>query len=397
MPAGSAVKRKRTHYIIVDRDEPPDADAETVEVSKHIVTQKKPKQRPIARVALDVDKAPTTPATSVVPVDKTTSHTSGADVESEDGGHMGGPDLADYADHDMWESEYVDDCLADYADDLSATPQAKKRSRTRIGLNIENCSSMNFFDKTECHIPRLLFAVVGLTMLVIGAKTAHSLSYGARSVSVAVTLDFRCIALRWNDFFFEKTTLTNLGFRIQLGHDGKTCHVPAPASEDITVIHTNGIHSLAADFCGCSQSLPRVVQILRLAWWPATVDRPQTAVTFATLDLFHNLTLQSKMNVFDFYWSIAHLTDNIGIEDLKYRYTELARIVREFRHIMSVKRSGRGHDPSGILGTQPGECAIECPACPQPGRNMAKSYDSITSSDRSSWTPHGLHIVLIQS
>ena len=37
---------------------------------------------------------------------------------------------------------------------------------------------------------------------------------------------------------------------------------------------------------------------------------------------------------------------------------------------MMLKRAGRGHDASGAVGTKLGECAVLCPACPQPGKNM---------------------------
>lgn len=45
-------------------------------------------------------------------------------------------------------------------------------------------------------------------------------------------------------------------------------------------------------------------------------------------------------------------------------------MVREWRHIKMLKRSGRGHDPNGVKNTKEGECAVTCPACPQPGKNL---------------------------
>lgn len=38
------------------------------------------------------------------------------------------------------------------------------------------------------------------------------------------------------------------------------------------------------------------------------------------------------------------------------------------------KRGGRGHDPSGVAGTKPGELAVECPACPQPDQNLPTDW-----------------------
>lgn len=40
-----------------------------------------------------------------------------------------------------------------------------------------------------------------------------------------------------------------------------------------------------------------------------------------------------------------------------------------------LKRAGRGHDPAGAAATKVGECAIECPACPHPGRNLPVGWE----------------------
>lgn len=40
-----------------------------------------------------------------------------------------------------------------------------------------------------------------------------------------------------------------------------------------------------------------------------------------------------------------------------------------------LKRAGRGHDPAGVAATAPGELAVECPACPHPGRNLPDGWD----------------------
>ena len=45
-----------------------------------------------------------------------------------------------------------------------------------------------------------------------------------------------------------------------------------------------------------------------------------------------------------------------------------------------LKRSGRGHDPAGIDATQEGECAVECAACPHPGRNLPDGWDKVPAS-----------------
>ena len=54
-------------------------------------------------------------------------------------------------------------------------------------------------------------------------------------------------------------------------------------------------------------------QIIRAGWFPATFDRPQTAFTFESLDTFHELTLQGKTSLYDFYYTVLHKTDNLEL------------------------------------------------------------------------------------
>jgi hypothetical protein len=49
---------------------------------------------------------------------------------------------------------------------------------------------------------------------------------------------------------------------------------------------------------------------------------------------------------------------------------------------MLLKRSGRGHETEGVDGTKPGQCAVECPACPHPGQNMPLDWNEIPECDQ---------------
>jgi hypothetical protein len=97
-----------------------------------------------------------------------------------------------------------------------------------------------------------------------------------------------------------------------LGH--ADCPVSVRASKDFTVIHTNGLHNIAAAFCGCHGAPPRYAQLLLLSWYPATPEFPETAATFDILRLFHFLSVQSKISGDQFYTSIARLSDNSGLD-----------------------------------------------------------------------------------
>ena len=54
-------------------------------------------------------------------------------------------------------------------------------------------------------------------------------------------------------------------------------------------------------------------QLLRAGWFPATFNRPKTAFSFKCLNMFHELTLQAKTPLYNFYHTIVHLTDNLEL------------------------------------------------------------------------------------
>jgi hypothetical protein len=66
----------------------------------------------------------------------------------------------------------------------------------------------------------------------------------------------------------------------------------------------------------------------------------------------------------------------------KERYTEFLRTVRIWEHLLLLKRSGRGHEPEGVEGTEPGQCAVECPVCPHPGRNVPLEWNKAPENTR---------------
>jgi len=50
-------------------------------------------------------------------------------------------------------------------------------------------------------------------------------------------------------------------------------------------------------------------------------------------------------------------------------------MIHEYRNLKMLKRAGRGHDYCGSQATKPGELAVLCAACPQPGMNMAMGWE----------------------
>ena len=54
--------------------------------------------------------------------------------------------------------------------------------------------------------------------------------------------------------------------------------------------------------------------------------------------------------------------------------------IREWRHLKSLKRAGRGHDPSGVNGTREGQLAVPCRACPAPSTNLPADWENVAKA-----------------
>ncbi|KAJ7049988.1 hypothetical protein C8F01DRAFT_1348778 [Mycena amicta] len=76
---------------------------------------------------------------------------------------------------------------------------------------------------------------------------------------------------------------------------------------------------------------------------------------------------------------LESLTDATGVKPPD-RYRIFLRISREYRHLLLLKRGGRGHASSGVSGTSSGELAIRCPACPRPDVNLPEDWENAPAS-----------------
>ncbi|KAG2079415.1 uncharacterized protein F5147DRAFT_785089 [Suillus discolor] len=81
---------------------------------------------------------------------------------------------------------------------------------------------------------------------------------------------------KWTGSSFAALSLKQLRLRVQLGHPiGEECLLPRQAfNDDFTLIHTNGIHEIGLDYCGCDTAQTHTMQLLRAAWFPATTSEP---------------------------------------------------------------------------------------------------------------------------
>lgn len=208
---------------------------------------------------------------------------------------------------------------------------------------------------------------------------------------------FLCLmfAQMWSGGFYQRKSLRELGLSFYLGHGHTPCPSADSAFQKILVIDNHGAHCVKVQFCACKGApgwVEHYRQLLRMQWYPASFQRPRTTFTFDLLDEYHKLTLQGKLNLYDFYTSVMQRYDHCGRKKVivsdptfvtyplcnptpfQHRYHEISRCVRQWRTIMQAKRGGGGHSPPG-LASPPGGFALECPACPQPGRNLPEGWE----------------------
>jgi len=186
----------------------------------------------------------------------------------------------------------------------------------------------------------------------------------------------------WTGSRFVEVSLKSIGLKVQLNHASMHCVNPLPSHAALLVIHTNGIHEVAIQYCGCPRAIPPHIQLLRRGFYPASQKSVKTCATFTLLDLLHKFALASKGSTYDFYRALEKLTNNTGIAVPKLRYRGLFRMTMQWRHLKLLKWGGRGHDPAGVAATKAGELAVLCPSCPRPGINLPENWEDAPAATK---------------
>ncbi|KAF8437114.1 hypothetical protein L210DRAFT_3505436 [Boletus edulis BED1] len=202
--------------------------------------------------------------------------------------------------------------------------------------------------------------------------------------------------------------LSQAGFEVHLGHEGKSCpsrapnkpdlnelpgsgpdewidtdeeYIPsnlrAPNHEDyLTIVDTTGIHYLTINYCRCPDSPPAYMQLFRNKLFPATLDQPWTAFTFHVLDDFIRDNLECGTSGSNYFSKLRCITSNIFPHLVPNRYRELLRVSRIWRLLKLLKWKGFGHRNRK---PKQGELALFCPSCPQPGINCNPTDEEVSS------------------
>jgi len=125
-------------------------------------------------------------------------------------------------------------------------------------------------------------------------------------------------AKHWNGEYFERKGLKELGFRWSLNHGGDDCPYITDGTgvQDLKILDITGIHFLEVGFCRCANHPSFGEQLLGQRLFPATLKRPQTAITINTLRLFHMLNHTARTTPWDFTGTMQRLTDNVDVTQL---------------------------------------------------------------------------------
>ncbi|KAJ6557792.1 hypothetical protein B0H19DRAFT_946380, partial [Mycena capillaripes] len=186
----------------------------------------------------------------------------------------------------------------------------------------------------------------------------------------------------WNGDFWKPSTLSDLGLVYQLGHGGLPCPYPDNTVRKMTVIKAPFIHEVQMCFCKCSRSdyADNLEQLMRNAWYPATVTDPGTCATFESLEAYRLYNVVGNMNVRDFITSLERMTDTTATLIIwQDRYKQFQRMARQWSFLQRLKRAGRAHDPAGVGSTALGELAVRCWACPHDSQNLPDGWRDVDS------------------
>ncbi|KAJ6523687.1 hypothetical protein DFH09DRAFT_1250900 [Mycena vulgaris] len=184
----------------------------------------------------------------------------------------------------------------------------------------------------------------------------------------------------WKVHHWEKTTLSALGLVYQVGHGGMRCLRPAPIVRNMVVIDTTGVHSVKFRYCGCARAdhANNLRQLLRNAWYPASITDPATCATFRVLDLFRMLNVVGNVNAHDFITSLERLTAaavSSGMDKMPDRYKQFIRMARQYAFLQR-------NDAGGLAATALGELMVMCWACPHDGRNLPQDWRDVAPKYR---------------
>ncbi|KAK0472592.1 hypothetical protein IW261DRAFT_1424182 [Armillaria novae-zelandiae] len=162
---------------------------------------------------------------------------------------------------------------------------------------------------------------------------------------------------------FPSRTVVVLDVRIQIlptivSHVGmQDCSVHIPLGSNSLA------HYIQALEC-CSHEHLLAIQLQHAWLFPGTMIEPRMAVTMVALEQFQMLTFMGKILAYEYYHSLARLSDNTGTSTPS-----------EWSFIHLLKQAGIRNNAGGWKVAEPVSCMVDCLACPHPGVNIPVKVD----------------------
>ncbi|KAG1782095.1 hypothetical protein EV702DRAFT_1041810 [Suillus placidus] len=182
--------------------------------------------------------------------------------------------------------------------------------------------------------------------------------------------------------FFEESCLVKTGLVISLGHNGNPCPCQDYKGDDIYLfadadaedaddipgrVDKSGIHTHKIKYYTCADAPTADIQLCQMGLFPASFTQPKTAFTFGVLDDFLLDNLECGMSAMNYYNKLRRMTTSVFPHLVPDHYRELMRVARQWWQLKLLKWNGFGHESKD---RKPGDLALFCPACPQPGINV---------------------------
>ncbi|KAK7047130.1 hypothetical protein VNI00_006795 [Paramarasmius palmivorus] len=192
-----------------------------------------------------------------------------------------------------------------------------------------------------------------------------------------------------------KHDITSVGdYALNLGHGGQRCP-NARTSHQISITHTNGIHSTRVYWCHCTDtSTSKIRQLMQAGLFPATVTNPKVAFTMAAMKDFSLLQMEGKMNAHDYMATLLRKT-SIFPSDIASTVEQFTDAMRIWRLLKTKIWSGQASGIDQLLMRRPAQnLALFCPACPEPGFNDLKlkiTHPELRHLCQVQWTFDGNH------
>ena len=142
----------------------------------------------------------------------------------------------------------------------------------------------------------------------------------------------------------------------------------------VRVIHSNGVHHIGLVGCSCQGSDRLPLDLMHAGFVATSFKRIRTLFTTSVLDFFRYSNLEMKASAYQFFQLLRRVTMPFAPTEVVNFYHELRRLSRTWCWMKKLKWAGFGHKQANVMKPGLGELSVFCPACPQPGINIADDW-----------------------